>query len=92
MAVSGLIVTLVEDAVIAQQAVATLSCDPRLVLGERSDRRVPLVAQTPSPGDDRELWDALRAMPGVENVDVAFVGFDEDGGPDLPQQTRRADR
>lgn len=76
MAISGLVVILREDAEVADRALQALSSDPRLMLGERVGRRVPLVAETPSATQDADLWQDLLATPGIESVDVTFVSVD----------------
>jgi hypothetical protein len=75
MAISGLVVTLSDDAADAA-VLAVLRSDPRLTLGERFGRRVAVVAETPSARDDRELFDELRATQGVTQVDVTYVHLD----------------
>ncbi len=77
MAISGLMVTLRAD-MSATQALRTLADDPRLTLGERVDRRVPIVAETPSAEHDAALWDDLLALPGIESVDVTFVSVENE--------------
>ncbi|MFO0836539.1 MAG: hypothetical protein U0638_16350 [Phycisphaerales bacterium] len=84
MAVSGIVVTLSDDRGLAKAALESLSTDPRLTLGERFDRRLAAVAETPSVRDDRDLWDDLNALPGVVRVDVTFVALDEPASPDAP--------
>lgn len=75
MAISGLVVTLSDDTA-AAAALSVLSSDSRLTLGERLGRRVAVVADTPSAHDDLELFDELRGMPGITQVDVTFVHLD----------------
>lgn len=77
MAISGLVVTLSDDAA-ATAALSMLCNDPRFTLGERFGRRVAVVAETPSVDSDRALWDELRGHPGITNVDVTFVHLDSD--------------
>lgn len=84
MAVSGIVVTLSDDQALAHAAIESLSADPRLTLGERFDRRLAAVAETPSARDDRDLWDDLNAIPGVVRVDVTFVALDEPVCLDAP--------
>ncbi len=79
MSVSGLVVTLSEAEPEALRALARLSTDARLTVGERFGRRLALVAETSGVGEDRELWDDLHAIDGVESVDVTFVALDEPG-------------
>lgn len=75
MSVSGLVVTLSDD-VAAQSALTMLAADPRLTLGDRFERRLAIVAETPSAKADLDLWDQLRSTPGITNVDVTFVHLD----------------
>lgn len=77
MSISGLVLTLSNDSR-AEAAMSTLASDPRLTVGERFDRRVAVVATTPSVESDRELWDDLRSIPGIAFVDVTFVHLDEE--------------
>ena len=80
MSVSGLVITLANDRSEAERTLRVLACDPRLTLGERFGQRVPAVAETPGVAEDRALIDDLRALDGVENVDVTFVALDEPPG------------
>ncbi|MBK8913031.1 MAG: hypothetical protein IPM64_00275 [Phycisphaerales bacterium] len=76
MAISGLVITLEENAAAAEQAMRLLRADSRLSLGERAGRRLPLVAETPSAEADASLWADLLATPGVRAIDVTFVSVD----------------
>ncbi len=76
MSISGLVLTL-SDGAAADAALATLSADPRITVGERFGRRLAVVADTASVESDRDLWDQLRGNPGITNVDVTFVHLDE---------------
>ncbi len=76
MAISGLVVTLDDDAGAAGQALRALAADPRLQLGDGVGSRIPLVAETPSAESDAVLWADLLATPGVKCVDVTFVSVD----------------
>ncbi len=77
MSISGLVVTLSEDPGTSELAMKLLTLDRRLCVGERFGRRVAVMAETPSVEADRSLWDELCTMPGVEFVDVAYVGLDD---------------
>ncbi len=76
MSISGLVVTLCAEDGAAAQAVSRMSADARLNVGERFGRRLALVAETMSVEEDRELWDQLRGLSGVVNLDVTFVHLD----------------
>lgn len=76
MSISGLVLTLSDDDS-AGTVVSTLAADPRITLGEKFGRRLAIVAETSSVESDRELWDYLRGLPGITNVDVTFVHLDD---------------
>jgi hypothetical protein len=78
MAISGLVITLCDDAERAEAAVCRLASEPRLELGPQTGRRLAVVADTRSPRADRELWEALHRTDGVTHVDVVYVRFEDD--------------
>ena len=77
MAISGLVITLSEDAERAGFALRQLELDARLELGLRAGRRLAAVADTQSPAADRLLWHELRETRGVIHVDVVYVRFED---------------
>ncbi len=77
MPINGLMVTLSSDAGLAEQACSSMRSRADLELGERRDRWLPLVADTDSDRAARELHGWLEALPGVDQVGVILVGFDE---------------
>ncbi len=77
MAISGIVLTLCDDPAAAESAIGSLSHDSRITLGERFERRIAAIAETPNAQADQDLWDDLRSTHGIVNVDVTFVGFDE---------------
>ncbi len=54
-----------------------LARDTRLTLGEVANGRLPVVVETRSHEEDRAYLDALRSMPGVLDVQVAFNDFSD---------------
>ncbi len=74
--VSGLVITLAPQANAADEARRALAADPAFELGPRRGRRLAATAHTPSPAEDRALFERVRALPGVEHVDVVFVEVD----------------
>lgn len=75
-AISSLILTLSADAVAEEAALAALRRHPDLELGEYQRPWLPAVLETATPKDACEQ---LRAVPGVEFVEVSFV--------EVPEQT-----
>lgn len=76
MPVSGLVITLANDRQRRDTALAALSQEPRIELGVLRASRLAIVVDTATPEDDQQLWQWLNALPGVEFVEVALVGFD----------------
>ncbi len=81
MAISGLVLTLTDDAATQAQTMSSLAAMPELELGDLAGVRLPVVADTPHQGADRDLFARLQAMPGVLHADVAYVWFEPDGDP-----------
>lgn len=77
MAVSGLVITLCSDAARRREAMERFGRDRRLVLGDLLGSHLAVSATTDSPREDLALIDELRAVPGVEQVEIVFVGLDE---------------
>ncbi len=77
MAISGLVLTLIDDVAFADVH-RKLSADPRLTLGQQFGRRLAVVAETPGVSDDRDLVDELRGTAGITHVDVIYVHLDDD--------------
>jgi hypothetical protein len=77
MPVNGLLVTLTSDCRRAESVRAVLSTRPEVLLGPAQDRWQPLSVDTPDVKSAHDFHEWLEALPGVEQVDVIYVGFDE---------------
>ncbi len=93
MSISGLVITLADDGPAAVRAERALAGDPRLRLGPRRGRRLAALADTPSPAEDRRLWERLHALEEIVRVDVVYVALDEtdppQGPPPVPHEESR---
>ena len=78
MIISGLLLTLSEDARLANSAEAALRARPEFTLAERSRRWLPVVIEVENVRASRDLHDWLNALPGVDFVDVVQVNFEEE--------------
>lgn len=61
---------------------------PVFTLGERQGARLPVVVEAPDGATARYWHEWVEQLPGVVQVDVAFVSFDEseqDHATSLPQ-------
>ena len=78
MTISGVILTLVDDPTLADQAMQWIRQAPELSLGHIDGVRIAAVAETESPQADRRLWHTLQEQPGIAHVDITGVFFDDD--------------
>ena len=77
MPVNGLLLTLSADPALADAARATISTRPEATQGEMQERWQPLAVDTADVKAAHDFHEWLEALPGVEQVDVIYVGFDE---------------
>ncbi|TWU24069.1 hypothetical protein Pla52o_19920 [Novipirellula galeiformis] len=87
MPISGLVVTLSDNATERADVLSSLRRDPRIELGinepeQQHAVRIPIVVDTPSNDEDKQVWQWLNRLPGVVFVDVALVGFESDSTND----------
>ena len=61
----------------AEKARARISAKAGASLGIPQDRWQPLAVDTPDVRAAHDFHEWLEALPGVEHVDVIYVGFDE---------------
>jgi hypothetical protein len=80
MPISGLVVTLTDNPVLQQAALAAMREHPALELGERSCNQFALVVESAGEEEDRLIWEWLHALPGVAMVVIAFIHFDDEPG------------
>ena len=93
MPISGLVVTLAEDAKVAALTTRAIRDNPHFTLGRQSGRRWPVVLDTPARRQDRSCWEWLIALPGVVHVDVTFIHFDcADGAGEGTHGSSRQER
>ena len=90
MPVAGLTVTLSADEALASAAVGKMFARQEILLGEVAGRFMAAVMDTPDSGSSRDLHRWIESLPGVEFVDVVYVGFDEEPRPSQPAAPRRA--
>lgn len=81
MPISGLVLTLADPAAAARLASDLQEREPRLEFGELQGNHLPLVLETASAHDSRQVHDWLLEQPGVLGVDVVFVSADQDRDP-----------
>jgi hypothetical protein len=77
MPLNGLLLKLSANTRMAEAALASISSRNEVMLGDAKERWQPLVVDTSDVKEAHDFHEWLEALPGVEQVDVIFVGFDE---------------
>ena len=77
MPVNGLLLTLTTDPALATATRQTVSSRAGTELGDSCDRWQPVAVETPGVKEAHDFHEWLESLPGVEQVDVIYVGFDE---------------
>jgi nitrate reductase NapAB chaperone NapD len=78
MTISGLLITLTDDPETSDAVITALQDDPRIDVGERLGPYLPVVADTTGKQESQRLWDELRELAGVINVNLAFAHLDDE--------------
>ena len=73
MPVIGAVLALSDGAVLPP----SLPADPRLSVGERHKDRLPIVIVTESREEERALLENIRDLPGVLDLQIAFVDLSD---------------
>lgn len=77
MPVSGLVITLCDDAEDRRALLAHLRRDPRVTLGEVIANHVPVVTDTQTISEARDLYEAIQRLDGVMVVAVITLDFSD---------------
>lgn len=77
MPVNGLLLTLSPDSGLADEARARIATRAEASLAEPQGRWQAIAVDTPDVKAAHDFHEWLDALPGVEQVDVIYVGFDE---------------
>lgn len=77
MPISGLVVVFESSEANSDMAVDQLASHPSIDVGERERDRVAIVVDSISNDHDVEIWEWIAGLPGVSDIKIAFVGFDD---------------
>ncbi|RLS58902.1 MAG: hypothetical protein DWH91_01505 [Planctomycetota bacterium] len=77
MWISSFVVTLPCQEEPAEAVLRALAAIPVFTLGERQGSRLPVVVEAPDGSTSRYWHEWVEQLPGVIQVEVAFVSFDE---------------
>jgi nitrate reductase NapAB chaperone NapD len=78
MPISGLVVAFDAGLGPHDDAIAQLAAHPSIDVGETNANRLAIVVESNSKEHDQEIWQWIQSLPGVIDINVAFVGFDDD--------------
>jgi nitrate reductase NapAB chaperone NapD len=78
MPVSGLVVTFNGSVDEHQATIRLLREIPEVELGEAAGSKLAMVVDTATKRRDQEIWNAVQQLPGVIDLAVAMVAFEDD--------------
>jgi len=78
MAICALVITLSESPGLAHGALRRIAGDERLTLGRAAGSQLAAVLETASDDSDREALEWLQELPGVAQVEIASVFWDDE--------------
>lgn len=76
--ISGLIVVFESLEALNDLVVEQLFNHSYITVGERSVDRIAIVVDSDSKDHDDDIWSWLSNLPGVSEIKIAFVGFDDE--------------
>lgn len=76
--ISGLVVTFQSAVTEHAEAVEALRMISEIDIGESAGSKLAIVIDTETKRRDQEIWNTVQQLPGVIDLAVAMVAFDED--------------
>jgi len=76
--ISGLVVTFRSSVTEHPEAVQALRMIPEIDIGESAGSKLAIVIDSESKRRDQEIWNTVQRLPGVIDLAVAMVAFDEE--------------
>ncbi len=77
MPISGLVVVLDAPNGPFPGTLEALRAHAAIEVGEMTDSNIAIVVESTSDKHDQEIWQWVQELPGVIDIRIAFVGFDE---------------
>ncbi|TWU48657.1 hypothetical protein Poly51_45580 [Rubripirellula tenax] len=78
MPISGLVVTFRSSVDQNAAAITSLRQIPEIEIGNAGGSKLAIVVDTQNKRRDQEIWNTVRELPGVIDLAVAMVAFDEE--------------
>ena len=79
--ISGLVVVLDSPSGPYPDTIQKLRAHPAIEVGDISDYKIAIVVDSTCKQHDQEIWDWVQDLPGVLDIQIAFVGFDDEPEP-----------
>ncbi len=80
MPISGLVIVLDAPNGPFPDTLRELRAHAAIEVGEMTDHNIAIVVESTSNQHDREIWQWVQELPGVLDIRIAFVGFDDVAG------------
>lgn len=77
MPINGLLLTMSADSGLAESARRRMSGRAEIEIGEGNGRWLPVAVEASDVKSAHDFHDWLESLPGIEQVDVIYVGLDE---------------
>lgn len=77
MPISGLVVTFRSSIVEHANTIAAIGAIPEVDLGDSAGSKLAIVIDSETKRRDQEIWNTVRQLPGVTDLAVAMVAFDD---------------
>lgn len=78
MPISGLVVAFDGPAEQYECSISELQCHPNIEVGEIAANKCAIVLETLFKQQDLDVWQWMHELPGVIDILIAFVGFDDE--------------
>ncbi len=78
MPISGLVVTFRTSVTEHAKTVEALRMIPEIDIGQSAGSKLAIVIDSQTKRRDQEIWNTVQQLPGVIDLAVAMVAFDED--------------
>ena len=78
MPVSGLVLTFRSPVAEHADDIRMIESIPEVDLGEAGEFKLAIVIDSETSQRDREIWDTIKRLPGITDISVAMIGFDDE--------------
>ena len=78
MPISGLVITFDQTFDRPDETISRLRAEPAIEVGACDRQQCAIVVDTGSQADDKKIYQWVQDLPGVANIQIAFVVFDDE--------------